>query len=96
MVIKMETNNAFSPENTELIPEKEKKCRSSIALAAIGALAGLFIPFIGFTFALAGLYVNFKEQIHYETAPGYKANAISLAISAASWILALILRPMLT
>lgn len=85
----METNNSTAPE-------KEKKCRSAIALAVIGAIAGLFIPFIGFTFALSGFYVNYKEQIHYETAPGYTANAISFGISAVSWILALILRPLIT
>lgn len=64
MVIKMETNNAFSPENTELIPEKEKKCRSSIAPAAIGASAGLFIPFIGSTFVLAGIFGTIRALIN--------------------------------
>ena len=77
-------------------PVKEEKCRSSITLAAVGAIAGLFIPFIGITFALAGIYVNVAEQDHYNMAPGFKANFISIGISLASWIIALILRPLVT
>ncbi len=91
----MEENHELTPES-DTPPAKEKRCRSAVTLAIIGAIAGLFIPFLGWTFAVAGIYVNYMERGHYETAPGYAVNALSIIISAASWILALMLRPMLT
>ena len=77
-------------------PIKEGSCKSAVVLGIVGAVAGLFIPFIGITFAVAGLYVNSAEKKYYETRVGYKVNLISIGISLASWIIALILRPLIT
>ena len=77
-------------------PIKEESCKSAVVLGIVGAVAGLFIPFIGITFAVAGLYVNSAEKKYYETRVGYKVNLIGIGISLASWIIALILRPLIT
>lgn len=87
-------NNRDYFESSE--PIKEKACQSAVVLGMIGIVAGLFIPFIGITLAVAGIYVNSAEKKYYETRFGYKVNFISIGISLASWIIALILRPLLT
>ena len=81
-------------ENQE--PIKEESCKSAVVLGIVGAIAGLFIPFIGITFAVAGLYVNSAEKEYYETRSGYRVNLISIGVSLASWIIALALRPLIT
>lgn len=87
-------NNRDYFEKSE--PIKEKSCQSAVVLSIAGMVAGLFIPFIGITFALAGIYVNSAEKEYYETRFGYKINFISIGVSLASWIIALILRPLIT
>lgn len=77
-------------------PIKEESCKSAVVLGIVGMVAGLFIPFIGITFAVAGLYVNSAEKKYYETRFGYKINLISIGVSLASWIIALALRPLIT
>ncbi|MDE6762723.1 MAG: hypothetical protein K2J73_03465 [Oscillospiraceae bacterium] len=92
-------NNRDCFEKSESISEpiKEESCKSAVVLGIVGAVVGLlFFPFIGITFAIAGLYVNSAEKKYYETHFGYKVNLISIAISIASWIIALILRPLIT
>ena len=95
-------DNNEKPLTTELPTDdltpptvKEKRCKAATILAITGFIAGLFIPFIGMTFALAGIYVNYAESEHYETKPGYVINVLSICLSAASWILALLLRPLI-
>ena len=74
-------------------PIKAEACQSAVVLGIIGAVVGLFlIPFIGVTFALAGLYVNSAEAKYYKTGFGLKVNIISIIISAVSWIIAVIFR----
>ncbi|MGN1090809.1 MAG: hypothetical protein ACI4Q6_10450 [Huintestinicola sp.] len=73
--------------------EKDECCAAAIRLAVMGIIAGLFIPFIGITFALAGIYVNYAESNHHETAKGCRMNVISIIISLLSWGIALLLRP---
>lgn len=83
------------PEETS-VTEKDGCCNAAVRLAVIGIIAGLFIPFIGITFALAGFYVNYAESSHHETARGYKMNAVSIIISVLSWVLAIALKPLIT
>ena len=79
------------PEISE--PIKEEACQSAVVLGIIGGAMGLVLfPFLGITFAIAGLYVNAAEKKHYKTAYGYRVNIISIIISLVSWIIALIIR----
>ena len=73
-------------------PIKAEACQSAVVLGIIGIVAGLFIPFIGITFAISGLYVNSAEKKYYETSFGLKVNIISIIISVVSWTAALIFR----
>lgn len=81
-------------ENTDSHSEpiKAEACQSAVVLGIIGIVAGSFIPFIGITFAVAGLYVNSAESRYYKTGFGLKVNIISIIISVVSWTIALIFR----
>ncbi len=92
---KTDNNERFEMPAETAVPEKDGCCNASVRIAVIGIIAGLFIPFIGITFALAGFYVNYAERSHHETARGYKLNVISIGISVLSWVLALALRPLI-
>ena len=82
------------PEISE--PIKEEACQSAVVLGVIGGVMGLVLfPFLGITFAIAGLYVNFAEKAHYKTAYGCKVNIISIAVSVISLMISLLFQSIL-
>ncbi len=83
-----DNNERFELPAETSVPEKDGCCNAAVRLAVIGIIAGLFIPFIGITFALAvsGLVTNHSERMYYSTGKGFAANIISILLSVISWL----------